>query len=412
MAYLFQPNLSGLFLQAMGALLLAALAALLLRTVNRSPVRIWSFGWLTLGVALTGLWLSLFFGRFELVGRTVYLLGEYVFGYLVFAGCRAYARGQAPRREEAWLLVPAAGVAIGLAQVASVNENVSFAIHSLIFPFLFYLSLSVLREARGGRTPVSGLRVLKIALLLLTMNYLHYAPFFAAASVQNPTVLDPYLTYAPLYDLIFQIMLMFGMTMAVTGRVQLELEAANAELEVARDRLEWMSRSDALTSTLNRHAFAEIAEARRCGRGALRRGAAVVVDLDGLKQINDRYGHTAGDLAVQTVAGVLHSILQPDDLLFRWGGDEFVLLLSDVSEAHARRRMATLNASLQRTWLADAPVPVDLTASCGIAAFDDAMSLEVAIAAADAAMYRRKTMAPPLSAPVGPRVQRASSGAR
>jgi hypothetical protein len=101
---------------------------------------------------------------------------------------------------------------------------------------------------------------MRLALFLLTIDYLHYAPLRAVASYQKLTVLNYYLNYAPLYDLMFQVMLMFGMVMTATGRVQQELEAANSDLKRARDRLEHTSRMDPLTSTLNRGRF------RRPGR--------------------------------------------------------------------------------------------------------------------------------------------------
>ena len=386
MAYFFQPSLSGLLLQAMGALLMASLCAVLLRTVHRPPLVFWSFGWATLFLSLVGLWLAFYFETFQQLGQTVYLLGEYVFGYLVIAGCRNYARGDSPKQKEAWLLVPAFALSIGLVALAGDNVNVFFAIHSLIYPYLFFRALLVLRQIPPGARPPAGLRVLKLALLLMTVDYLHYAPFFAASSFQNLRVIDAYLAYAPLYDLIFQTMLMFGMVMVVTGQVQHELEGV-------RDRLEMMARADPLTSAFNRRAFSAVAEERARGGPALRRGVAAVVDLDNLKALNDLHGHPAGDVALQALSAALRSCMEDGDLLFRWGGDEFVVLLEGATEAGGQARFSVLNDHLRQSLLPGLDQPIDLRASIGLSAFDEIVSLEAAIARADQAMYRRKKTA-------------------
>jgi diguanylate cyclase (GGDEF)-like protein len=248
------------------------------------------------------------------------------------------------------------------------------------------------RRVRPAPHAAVGLRVTKLALLLLTIDYLHYAPLFGAASAQNLAIVNAYLMYAPLYDLIFQVMLMFGMVMLVTGQVQHELELANADLQRARDRLETTSREDPLTGALNRRAFADtIEERRRTFAGT--RGTILVADLDDLKVLNDCYGHEAGDVALRLVTAALRAGMAPGDLLFRWGGDEFVLLLQVASAEEAQARFSTLNDRLQQQALPGATAPVDLRVTVGAAAFQDLASLDAVIAMADEAMYRRKKTA-------------------
>ena len=322
----------------------------------------------------------------------LYLFGEYVFGYLVIAGFRMYATGVMPRRREFWLLLPLLVLAVALAKFAGGNINVLFAVHTLLFSYLFFAALRIVRGVRSAPHSAVGLRVTKLALLLLTIDYLHYAPLFGASSAQNLAVIDAYLMYAPLYDLIFQVMLMFGMVMLVTGQVQHELELANADLQRARDRLETSSREDPLTGALNRRAFAEtVEERRRTFVGT--RGTIVVADLDELKLLNDCYGHEAGDVALRLVTDALRASMSPGDLLFRWGGDEFVLWLRVTSADEAQARFSTLNERLRQAVLPGAPAPVDLRVSVGASVFEDLASLDAAVALADEAMYRRKKTA-------------------
>ena len=403
MAYFFQPSLSGLLVQALGALAMAALAVALYRTMPRPALKYWSIGWVTLSVSLGALYIAAYVsGDGERVrtndttsylGHVVYLLGEYVFGYLVVAGCRSYAGGASPPRSERWLILPAAAWCFWLAKWAGGNINLLFAVHTLIYPYLFFSALRVLRAVRPGRHASVGLAVMKIALMLITIDYLHYAPLFATSSYQNLRVFDAYLTYAPLYDLLFQIVLMFGMVMSVAGQTQEELEAANADLKRARDRVEAASRMDPLTDTLNRRAFAHVLSDRTRDSRGLGRGVVAVVDLDDLKVLNDQYGHAAGDAALQALSAALRTCAEPEDLLFRWGGDEFVLLLSDIPLTAAEARFDGFNGKLQRTPIPGADAPIDLRASVGLSEFNDPQSLDLAIGRADQAMYRRKKTA-------------------
>jgi len=138
--------------------------------------------------------------------------------------------------------------------------------------------------------------------MLLTIDYMHYAPIFGTATYKGLPVLNAYLTYAPLYDLIFQVTLMFGMVMAVTGRARHDLETVNADLSRARERLETMSRTDQLTATLNRRAFSAVLGDRSRDGRPVKHGVIAVIDLDNLKALNDLYGHAAGDAALIALA--------------------------------------------------------------------------------------------------------------
>jgi GGDEF domain-containing protein len=149
---------------------------------------------------------------------------------------------------------------------------------------------------------------------------------------------------------------------------------------------------DPLTSTLNRRAFSAVladraatdaASARRGRRGRPRRSQAA-----------ERPARTcAGDAALQAVAEALRGCLQAEDLLFRWGGDEFTALLKSETAAAAEDRLGRLNEALRQSSLQEVASPVDLRASVGLAEFDGPASLDAAIAQADRAMYNRKKSA-------------------
>lgn len=120
------------------------------------------------------------------------------------------------------------------------------------------------------------------------------------------------------------------------------------------------------------------------------RFAVVVVDLDELKALNDRYGHQAGSAAIQAVANCLRRVVRGSDCVARYGGDEFVMLLKD-----ADRPGAQVVANRIREELAEEVNPyaldMPLRVSVGIAMYDeDGRTSEELLAAADAAMYEDK----------------------
>lgn len=390
MAFFVLPSLVGLLVQAIGALLIATLCLVLQKTVRREPLAYWAAGWFSLFIALFALFLAFYFASLQRLAQGIYITGEYLFAYMIIVGCRRYITGVRPRRAEAWLIVPALFLAVYLPRIGGGDFNVFFTVHTLVYAYLFFMAFRELWRARPAHGAVTGLRVMKVALLLLTVDYAHYAPLFAASSYGLVPQTLPYLVYSPLYDLIFLVLLAFGMVMVMTGEVQHELEVANASLAQTRDRLEVMVQLDHLTSAFNRHAFYSIIGDPRSGEKVVLRGCAAVVDIDNLKVVNDRHGHAAGDGAIRAVAKSIRGCIRADDLLFRWGGDEFLVLLIGVTEADARTRLDGVNRALHRTTIIGVQEPVDLSVSIGYAAFDSATSLDQVIAMADTAMYGRK----------------------
>jgi diguanylate cyclase (GGDEF)-like protein len=110
-----------------------------------------------------------------------------------------------------------------------------------------------------------------------------------------------------------------------------------AGVRVQRRAMREHARIDTLTGLGNRRAFdeaavTELARAARSGSPL----SLLVGDLDAFKEINDRHGHLAGDACLRAAAGVVRDLTRRPDSCFRWGGDEFVLLLPDADESHAR----------------------------------------------------------------------------
>ncbi|MFN4275287.1 MAG: diguanylate cyclase [Ferrovibrio sp.] len=188
------------------------------------------------------------------------------------------------------------------------------------------------------------------------------------------------------------------------GLAEQRLEAAERDMEsqAARsreksediERLRRLANTDPLTGLLNRRAFLEaagreLAVARRYGRKL----ALVVADIDHFKTVNDRYGHAAGDVAIREVASRLLQVARDTDLVARFGGEEFVVLLMESDIA-----AGTAYAERVRSMIMAARIPIDgardirLTISLGCTVLDAAdRDVQDAIDRADGALYKAKS---------------------
>lgn len=121
-----------------------------------------------------------------------------------------------------------------------------------------------------------------------------------------------------------------------------------SQLERQQRWLEGLAAEDALTGINNRRAFFEQAQ-RRLARPGDGLAALLMIDVDGFKAVNDEHGHAAGDALLQALAGQLQASAGPGDLVGRFGGDEFCMLLVGLGPGDARARAEQLRARVART---------------------------------------------------------------
>ena len=178
--------------------------------------------------------------------------------------------------------------------------------------------------------------------------------------------------------------LIFGMSVALAGFYRRTILAAEA-------RLIRQATLDPLTGLNNRGHFEalatnELARSRRTGGPV----AVMLCDVDHFKQVNDRYGHAAGDLALAHVAQVLSAHLRECDVLARWGGEEFLALLPDSSLPAAQAAAERIRAAIEAQPLDLEGAALSITLSFGVAAVQDSHDLQAATARADKALYESK----------------------
>jgi diguanylate cyclase (GGDEF)-like protein len=158
--------------------------------------------------------------------------------------------------------------------------------------------------------------------------------------------------------------------------------------------LRYLALTDDLTCLYNRRGFfAAATQQLRLARRNLKSILLFFIDIDGLKQVNDKYGHREGDLALVRTADALEETFRDSDIIARLGGDEFAVLAPEASAKHQQTLLHRLTASLAKTSTGEARYW--LSVSVGTARFDPqhAVTLGELMAQADKAMYEQKRSA-------------------
>ena len=148
---------------------------------------------------------------------------------------------------------------------------------------------------------------------------------------------------------------------------------------------------DSLTGLYNRKHFTELAlvDINR----ALRQNQTVyaaMLDLDFFKHVNDTHGHVAGDLVLRTTAEIINNTIRSYDLVGRYGGEEFVLLFTDLDVSEALKLMERIRENMEQCSIKYQDIEIRLTCSIGLARFTEDDSLDSSIKKADDALYAAK----------------------
>ncbi len=166
----------------------------------------------------------------------------------------------------------------------------------------------------------------------------------------------------------------------------------SADIRFAVDKIRQVSDTDDLTGLYNMRAFSAILQ--RAFKQAVRHGhtlSIVMVDSDNLKHVNDTHGHDAGNRLLQHVVRCIREELRGSDVMARFGGDEFVLLLPETNRRGARELAERIRHSVETARFDVRGGDMNSTVSVGIASYpEDGGNLEIILDKADKAMYRAK----------------------
>ena len=218
--------------------------------------------------------------------------------------------------------------------------------------------------------------VMMLLRAILTLTYSQITDFYAPDTVQSAV----YLMF-----IVFAVLWTFQYLILNNERLQQELESAQVELENS-------AKTDFLTGVNNKRNFFEIgnSEIQRAERFPYSL-AVVMFDIDHFKQVNDTYGHAAGDLVLTEIAEICKKNVRAVDVLGRLGGEEFAVILPQTNAERAEKVAEHLRSLIEEREIVFLSEKIKVTASFGIAELNGAdEQIETVLDRADAALYEAK----------------------
>lgn len=370
---------------AVGAAAIAVIAGIFLLVLHATRRRRglgWFWGWA---------FLALTFGLLALAEQYPALETWFALG----AACAAVVCGSAGvagafsfrnRRVSWWAL----GILAAAAIAALVTHWRAGPVSDLVAPEIPLAASAAIQAfvlfpmARTSRR--SGLQTAFAVEIVLTLMLGRTILSAGLLELRGQELTEIYWTLEVVGGVILSFVLAIGELVALLDEIRSELEEANKALNHALKGLEVAAKLDPLTGLYNRYAFytliGEFSERGKIG------GSIAVVDLNGLKRINDTFGHHAGDRALLNVAMRLQEVARQSDYVFRWGGDEFVMLLFGMPADAARERMTHMPPPAMLELPDQDPIP--LAVSWGAAPLQP--DVDAALREADAQLYAQKRL--------------------
>lgn len=282
-----------------------------------------------------------------------------------------------------------------------VEAAATTAMWFLVAPFIFPLSAVLytggaasaaltgsasIRFARiARRTPIIGAFMMSAALGVMSV-----LEGIGAVMVYRPQWTGAYANTLLGFTIVTSIFIALGMHLLVFEDMTEEIRRTNLALGAANEQVKRLAITDPLTGCYNRRFFDEIGRRemerhRRYGKPL----TVMFVDLNRFKHLNDRFGHDTGDNVLRLLGALLQRQVRQSDYVIRWGGDEFLLLLTcTIEEATSKAEELKSAFALERD---QAGLPPDVGLSVGVAEVENtAETLANAIRTADSEMYRDK----------------------
>jgi diguanylate cyclase (GGDEF)-like protein len=176
------------------------------------------------------------------------------------------------------------------------------------------------------------------------------------------------------------------------NRANKELGARIEEIQILQNQLREESIRDPLTGLYNRRYLEDALEREfaRAQREKYQVGI-IMLDIDHFKKVNDSYGHIVGDVVLQKLAKVLMTSFRLEDIICRFGGEEFLIVMPATSAITAIERVEDFRKVLEKTVIDGIGNPIQITVSAGVAVFpDNGSTMDDMIHTADQAMYKAK----------------------
>lgn len=380
---LYQLNISGL---TVTTVMIALFFAVLRRSIRRSEMRWWMYGWLANVIALTitsAFWYFQPPPQFFGVVFAAYLAAKLAYVWLLSRGAIDFC-GYQPNMMRAARMVPLiVAVCVPCVVLLTTRDRLGLVAQAAIG---LGFGAGAAAIWRTGAASASWLAIAFAARALLAaaeagaygVNVAGESRLAEAAfSVPASRILAAH--YA--LGIGAEWLLAMGMIIAVSARAQRDLQKANAQMDSAQTDLRRLVDRDPLTGLANRRALPDVFRSVQPG-GAL----LIFFDLNDFKRINDERGHQAGDECLRRFAAALTQCFRPGDAVIRYGGDEFLVVAAGVTETAAFERTEAVRSRVGIGSGGGSPIRF----SVGMSHLPAGGNPDAALREADEAMYRTK----------------------
>jgi len=227
-------------------------------------------------------------------------------------------------------------------------------------------------------------------LFIAIIAILGYGTVIFLLSFNHPNIID--LKIEIIQWLVFAFTLVgFSLVGSDLSALRRMLRSRNVELKAALDKVNEMAITDELTGIFNRR---HIMDVLKYQKSMADRGDYIFVvcyaDLDHFKQVNDRFGHSTGDIVLQKFAVLTKDVIREVDYIARFGGEEFLLILVKTSLPEAVVVSDRIRKSIRKFSFGDLSPDLHMTVSIGVAEYQSGERIEDLLDRADAALYRAK----------------------
>ena len=251
--------------------------------------------------------------------------------------------------------------------------EIQFWAYLIVSLSLFWSGFLVLKKKKSPDSKIisagffiNGTMFLHHTIILVQWFYLHKAP--------------AYMSRISFYDSISEFILALSFILAVTVDTIQELQGANKKLMEKQEILRELVDYDPLTGLKNRRILRDFIDNIKG-----KKGVVVFIDIDNFKKINDSYGHPVGDKCIIAIAKEIKEAFRKSDGLFRYGGDEFLLILLNLTKEDVKKRINHIKKKIKKSVLG-----VDLNISVGISEYNKKTNFVEALNLADKKMYKAK----------------------
>jgi len=384
-------SLIGLVVHAVGAALLSIIFLYLSRGRGNRVLQAAGAAWLLLFLSLLAQ--LLLAGR---PGLSADVAADYFRFLSVVALCVAAIR----MAREISLSKPLAVAAVGAIPLALVVVHIEGGAarlgavhHGVLATAWLVVAVFIFQSPRAGL----GRRFAGLLALVITAAQFAYLLF---STIRQTTPLPP--GFVEVLDVLLEMLFGIGLIIWAMEDTERRLETLHARTVDDTRRSKRRAWLDPLTDTHNRFFLDEIRPSLEASDAG---GSIVLIDVDGLKRINDQEGHDEGDKAICTVANAIKKLVRGNDHVIRWGGDEFLVILPGMDEELARKRFYMLPSKIDEVKQNARPGSRTYTrflaASVGVTPYSKRTTLDIAISQADRVMYERKRAHRELRGPAG-----------